>query len=98
MDDVDRDALGRAMEIAMSDPDRARQLRAKLVDEPWEEVAQFAAYGCQRSALRLKPWEEPPMHAHAGIPKAEALLRRMLEAGLSEFEPDPLSALERVGK
>ena len=44
---VDRDALERAMQIAQRDPLRAEQLQAKLGDEKWRDVAEFAAYSCQ---------------------------------------------------
>jgi len=47
----------------MADAGRREQLEPKLKDEPWEEVAVFAAYCCQCDALNLKPRQEPPMHA-----------------------------------
>ena len=92
---IDRAALVRAMEMARNDPERARQLDAKLKNEPWHEVARFAAYVCQCDNLKLLPHQTPPC---AVIPNdrdkdAVNLLRRMLAAGLSEFEPDPLKAL-----
>jgi hypothetical protein len=52
---VDRDALERAMQIAQRDPLRAEHLASKLEDEPWIEVAEFAAYCCQIESLSLKP-------------------------------------------
>jgi hypothetical protein len=93
----DLDALQRAMARARKrDRFRAQQLDAKLLDEAWDEVAQFAAYGCQIEALHLKPWEHPPMYGDiAGAqPAAAALLQKMLAAGLSRWEPDPMAALE----
>jgi hypothetical protein len=69
------------------------------------EVGQFAAYCCQCRSLRLKPWQTPPMHGDAepshpdaddthGYGAAAELLERLLAAGLSRWEPDPIGALE----
>jgi hypothetical protein len=104
---VDLQALRRAMRIAKaSDSGRRQQLESKLADEPWEEVAVFAAYVGQTEALHLKPWQPPPMHADddrprddlpsAGKVAAWELRRRLLAAGLSEFEPNPVAVLEAV--
>ena len=95
------------MEIARRDPGRAEQLRAMLEDEEWIEVAEFAAYHCQIHALSLKPWQSPPVHIDEDADEpdsaerepntaARKLLRRMLRAGVSRFDPDPLAALERA--
>ena len=63
LDDVDRDALTRAMEIcAKRDRLFAEHLESKLKDEPWREVAEFAAYSCQIESLSLRPWQSPPCH------------------------------------
>ena len=41
---VDQDALRRALEMAKAQsPGRREQIDAKLADEPWENVAAFAA-------------------------------------------------------
>jgi hypothetical protein len=96
------------MEMAKAESaGRRRQIEDKQRTEPWEEVAIFAAYCCQREALSLKPWQEPPMHAGADRPldssplmghvAAWELRRRLLAAGLSVFEPDPVRALEKAG-
>ena len=101
---VDRDALERAMQIAQRDPLRAEHLASKLEDEPWIEVAEFAAYCCQIESLSLKPWQSPPVHVdeNANEPNnparesdsaARRLLRQMLAAGVSRYDPDPLKAL-----
>jgi hypothetical protein len=97
--DVDRKALQRAMAIVMQrDRVSAEHLKSKLEDEPWDEVAEFAAMSCQYHALALKPWQEPPCHAdeddrHPRDPMAQRLLRKMLAAGVSRYDPDPLTAL-----
>ena len=61
---VDQDALRRALEMAKAQsPGRREQIDAKLADEPWENVAAFAASCCQSRNLHLKPWECPPCDA-----------------------------------
>ena len=94
----DRDALKRAMILAGRDIERAEQLAAMLRDDGWTETAEFAAYMVQGDTLRLRPWENPPCGVDEGDddPRdatGRKLLRRMLAAGLSRFEPDPLAAL-----
>jgi hypothetical protein len=110
LDDVDREALERAMKIAQRDPLRAEHLRSKLEDQPWREVAEFAAYSCQIDALSLKPWQDPPViiDEDADEPNnsadrapntaARKLLRQMLRAGVSRYEPDPLTALRQAAR
>lgn len=91
----DREALQRALALARTfDRARAEQLDAKLGDEPWSDVATFAAHVCQCRALHLRPWERSPaMAADDDDGPAGQLLRRMLAAGFSRYEPDPLAAL-----
>ncbi|MER8743873.1 hypothetical protein NKH54_12385 [Mesorhizobium sp. M1004] len=96
----DKNALTRCMEIASRDPSRGGQLASMLLDRPWEEVAHFACYCVQSQALNLKPHETAPAFADIlypeGVrrdPDAGALRDKMLAAGLSVFEPDPISAL-----
>ena len=92
----DRDALRRAMSIARQEIGRPEELDAKLKDEPWAEVAAFAAHVCQIRSLHLRPWEKPPTSTDvddAGPPGE--LLRRTFAAGLSKYEPDPIAALDR---
>jgi hypothetical protein len=99
--DIDRAALERAMSIASRDAFWAAHWRSRLDDgEPWIEVAESAAGHCQREALALKPWQEPPMEADEDNPddrdpKARRLLIRMLAAGVSRFDPDPMKALKK---
>ena len=101
LETIDRDALERALHIIRNNPERAQQITSMLADRPWLEVAVFAAYVCQRHALRLRPWQSPPMDAEIGEPRpydhgARVLLKRMRVAGLSRFEPDPVAALDRL--
>ena len=52
---VDREALRRAIQLARShDAGRKQQIDHMLKDRTWEEVGRFAAYCCQRRALRLQ--------------------------------------------
>jgi hypothetical protein len=105
-DDVDMDAFRRAWEIACRDQGRKQQLESMVnggahpgdKSRPWAEVAKFAAYCVQGRALNLKPWETPPCHARAGDGPPMELLDRMLEAGISQWEPDSLGALKRAFK
>jgi len=88
MSRVDREALGRALEI-----DGRKVKRG----DDWEDVARSAAYHCQIAALHLRPWENPPMFAFEDDPRdaaAWALRCRLIAAGLSVFEPNPPAALE----
>ena len=103
----DRKALRRAIEaVRRESPMRARQIADKLASGPWEDVGEFASYSAQCRALRLRPWQFPPCwiddipaalndpELHRGLRTAAELLQRMLAAGLSRYEPDPLKALE----
>ena len=76
-----------------------------LPPRPWLEVASFAAYSVQGDALRLKLWQSPPCHLSIEDGKVrdcdiegQILLRRMVAAGLSTFEPDPIAALAAKAK
>jgi hypothetical protein len=102
---VDVKALHAAMKLARAESDgRCRQIDGKLADgEPWADVAVFAAGHCQTIALSLKPWQPPPCWMtdvmpvddmpSAGNVAAWELRRRLIDAGLSAFEPDPVAAL-----
>ena len=98
----DRDALRLAVALARNeDIYRAKQIDAKLEDEPWEDVAEFAAWCCQTRALRLDPWQMPPCHGdsvHHPDPEAKKLLRQMLDLGISRWHPDPMAAIEEAKK
>lgn len=100
---ADQEALRRALTMAKAEsPGRKEQLESKLAEEPWEKVAAFAASCCQSRNLHLKPWECPPCDAgptadrrdYENAPKAIAMKRRLIDAGLSVYEPDPIAALQ----
>jgi hypothetical protein len=103
---VDKEALERCLGIAQRDAGRAEQLQSMLKDTPRREVLEFAAYSCQIESLCLKPWESPPCIVDIDDPDderddvvnnatARSLLRRMLAAKISRYEPSPLQALKR---
>jgi hypothetical protein len=86
LSDADREALERSLTVARSESAaRSKQLDAMLRDEPWAQVARFASYASQ---TRLKM---PDDARH--VPGAARLLKRLLDAELSRYEPDPLRAL-----
>jgi hypothetical protein len=95
----DREALEEAMRLLRLEPGRARQLDDKLQDEPWVAVAEFAASCVQSRTLHLKPWELPPCDIYPNDPDSpgKRLLKRMLEADVSRYAPDPIAALEAAG-
>jgi hypothetical protein len=71
--------------------------------EGWLEAAQRASYHCQVRSLRLKPWQCPPCDCDDeigmgyGRSRGEVMLRRrMLDAKISLYEPDPADALEKI--
>jgi hypothetical protein len=95
----DRDALERALKLTRQESEgRAQQLLRMQLDDGWFYAARFASYSCQVDALHLKPWEHPPIWVDDpdDYPDREAarLLKRMLAAGVSRFDPDPMRALE----
>jgi hypothetical protein len=107
---IDREAMKRAIEqLRRKGGEDARQIEGKLREEPWDDVGRFAAYSCQDDALHPEPWQPVPANEYVSVTDddsrygpvmgraaAAELLRRLLAAGLSRFEPDPLGALARV--
>jgi hypothetical protein len=97
LDAGDLDALKRCLEIAKRD----RETRELMAEKPVNEAMEAACYHCQHAALSLKTWQEPPCVADEDDPDprdpgAQKLLRELLQAGISRYEPDPLAALQRV--
>jgi hypothetical protein len=107
----DTRAMARAIDLVRSEDRHHReQIDGMLTSEPWEDVGRFAAYAAQDRSLRLKPWEVCPCNVHdleaalaappedhRGFRRAAELLQRLLAAGLSRFEPNPLAALAGEG-
>jgi hypothetical protein len=78
---------------------------------PWEERALRACTWVQTRTMAVKPWQIAPCDAVDDEPdptiarmdsqmrewrKAHAVVERLLEFGLSPYEPDPLGALARA--
>ena len=99
MTPTDRAALECAVEIARRDPKEAARIDARLAQPgaDWLDIAKGCAFHCQIVALRLQPWQNAPMYGDVTEPRvdqqAAELLRRLLDAGLSRYEPDPIAAL-----
>jgi hypothetical protein len=99
LDDIDRDALERALQLTLKEPDRTEQVSEMLAERGWFSAASFSAYHRQCTSLRLKPWEYPPCWADDEIANdplrasALTLLRRMEGLDLSRYEPDPIAAI-----
>jgi hypothetical protein len=87
------------MQFACEKLDRETQIREKLRSgEKWTDVAWFAASCVQAYTLSLMPFQEPPCDCDAEAiderdKAGQRLLRKMLKAGLSRFEPNPKLAL-----
>jgi hypothetical protein len=101
LDRHDRIALKLAMEKCCAlGREREDQIAAMLEDRSWVDVAEFAARVCQMESLHLEPWRMPPAcvsetgDGFHDDPDAVALLRKMLAAGVSRYDPSPLTALE----
>jgi hypothetical protein len=70
---IDREALERAIAIdRRRDHATRQQIEDKLESEPWFEVGRFCSFGCQSTALRLKPWQPPPCWAEIADEDNEA--------------------------
>src|SRR5262245_45506171 len=98
---ADLEALQRAVEMTLTDPDRDRvkQVEDMLKERDWYDVATFCSYHQQVNNLRLKPWESPPCWIGGDAiidPEIMELGNRLERAGLSLYEPDPLKALENA--
>jgi hypothetical protein len=101
----DRDALVRALAMARTLDPIIIQAIESLLKTSWQAAAEYAAYHCQMRSLRLRPWQAPPLRSDdtvdptgmfGGKLEEVALRQRMRELGLSEFEPNPLEAIEHA--
>jgi hypothetical protein len=105
---IDVDALELAIALALKDPERVEQVKSMLQERDRMEVGMFCAYQRQHKALHLQPWESPPCWIndpdevlardqpddHKRERAAAILLKKMLGLGISQYHPDPLSAIE----
>src|SRR5262245_25259355 len=96
---IDRTALEQCLQIGERHPDIGRDPESS--DADWYERATWACFVLQTQNLRLRPWECPPCLMAADLDDderhaaARALLRRMLDMGLSRFDPNPAQVLRR---
>src|SRR5262245_39370062 len=105
---IDCEALTRALELkrARSPADR-REVDEQLKIRSWFAVALDAVYDAQMMLVRPRLWQPTPHDiidiegtlargddGVGGSYRAALLLKRMLAAGLSRYEPDPVRALE----
>jgi hypothetical protein len=98
--DVDLRALQDAVAMSRASGQvRSGQLNSLFGQREWFAVATLAVHDCQVRSLALRPWQTAPMHVadpdnpKPGDEEAAELLRRLLAAGLSRFEPSPIEAL-----
>lgn len=99
---LDRDALEKCIVASLGDPETSADVQRRLdAGEPWLEVAMACCYHVQRDRLALRPWEAAPCMVREHDPRdadGRALAERLIGAGLSQFEPDPLTALQAALK
>jgi hypothetical protein len=96
----DRAAMQAAIEMMRADPEQRELIDHVLNNQ--SEAALFAVGFCQVKNLHLKAWECPPVDTlnvaepsdnYGRRPNEVRLLRRMLAAGVSRYDPDPMQAL-----
>jgi len=108
---IDRDALTRALELTRdcSEPGRREQVDDMIKEQGRFAAALFCVYSCQFDSIRPKLWQPVPSDiddiegtlakgddGKAGRYVAAKLLKRMLRAGLSRYEPRPIEALAQA--
>jgi hypothetical protein len=90
------------------DPGRREQVDHLMKHEGWFTAADFCCYCCQSELIRPRLWQPIPADIDpadietilargddglGGEYAAARVLKRMLRAGLSRYEPEPLKAL-----
>jgi hypothetical protein len=102
-DNLDADAMARAIEICRSESKQMREhYDQRLAEDDWQDVGISAAFHCQATSLALDPWRLPPCFAHVTEPRrdedATELRQLMIDNGVSIYEPLPLAALDVAAK
>jgi hypothetical protein len=100
----DIDALTRALRLMRAEgEEQSVRCDALLEERGWVEAATRAAYNAQIKSLGLRPWQAVPFEAADEVDEAggygrtaeEVMLkRRMLELGISLYEPNPRAAIK----
>src|SRR5262245_33132398 len=81
--------------LAEKDVHRVEQVQRKLLEESREEVGRFCCYHRQVENLGLPPWAEPPCWSDGkGNDVGARLYRKLVKAGISNWHPNPLAALQ----
>jgi hypothetical protein len=104
--DADLEALEACITAAKAESETSRlQVESMLADD-WEDAALFCCYCAQYRSLNLKVYQFPPVWVCEDEPDdgpnncdqrdARSLLREMLAAGVSRFDPNPRQALHRA--
>jgi hypothetical protein len=104
--DADVAALEACIEVTKAESEGRRlQVESMLADD-WEDAALFCCYCAQYRSLNLQVHQYPPVWAHEDDSDdgpnncdqrdARSLLREMLAAGVSRFDPNPREALRRA--
>jgi hypothetical protein len=88
------------------DPGRHEQVERMIEERGWFAAASFCVYCCQMELVRPRLWQPTPADITdvegtlakgddglGGDYRAALLLKRMLAAGLSRYEPRPVEAL-----
>ena len=98
-------APGKAIRCFLTACGRVEQVQGMLADptRPWLETATFCAYHRQAVALHLRPWEHTPSWVtdpdnYPEAPEAARLAKKMIAAGVSLYDPDPLGALAAAAR
>src|SRR5262249_18593113 len=97
MEPIDQEALQRALDMALESKEygRADQVQWMLHEHGWLFAGRFRSFHPQVTQLKLKPWDRPPCRLEKPDDSpAGRLLARMLAAGMSKHDPNPLTALE----
>ena len=108
-DEVDREALNRALRLALARDERegSDQIKHFLAHDGWWHAASSASYQLQCDNLGLGPHQEPPCHGEPCDPPrqgrgvnadAAKLMKRLISYGLSMYEPDPIFAINNASK
>ena len=90
MDEIDREALTRALELTKAEPERAEWLKSMLKDRSWEEVAhRCTASAMQRRRLRLQlPARERVRPGKAQAKQVPQSTQRYLHRGVARTTTD----------
>ena len=105
---VDQEALQRSLALALALRHRVEQVQSMLAHDGWQETATFCSYFLQMDALRLFPGDTPPCLIESAEVdailargrsdfdyRAAVLARKLVDHGLSVYEPHPEAALRK---